>query len=318
MSFESPLWLLALLGVPVVVSAYLLLHRRRAGDAARFASPALLPNVVEPPPAKLRHLPAAVLLIGLCALIVGVARPHAIVSVRRELATVVLAVDTSRSMAATDVEPTRLDAAKRAALTFVDRVPGKFRIGVVAFASTARVVGPATTTRAVARAAISNMRPGEGTALGEAVVRSLQAAGAKKGGTGPPVSILLISDGAQQGGNVSPQQAAQRALAAKVPVYTVVLGTDEGVVEVRHVGGFIERIRVPPSPDTLRQVATRTRGRFFEAADEQELERVYKDLASRLGHRDKRTEITFAFGAGGALLMLLGGGLSAALFRRVP
>lgn len=318
MSFEAPLWLLAFLAVPLVVAVYVYLHRRRAEDAARFASPALLPNVVEPPPEKLRHLPAAVVLVGLCALVFGVARPHAVVSVRRELATVVLAVDTSRSMAATDIEPTRLDAAKRAALTFVDKVPEKFRIGVVAFASAARVVGPATTSRAVTRAAIANMRPGEGTALGEAVVRALQAGGAKRGGTGAPVSILVISDGAQQGGNVSPQQAAQRAAAAKVPVYTVALGTDEGVVEVRHIGGFVERIRVPPNPDTLRQISTRTRGRFFEAADEKELDQVYKDLASRLGHRDKRTEITFAFGAGGALLMLLGGGLSAALFRRVP
>ena len=318
MSFESPWWLLAFLGVPLVVAAYVFLQRRRERDAARFANPALLPNVVEPPPAKLRHLPAAVILLGLCALVLGVARPHAVVSVRRELATVVLAVDTSRSMAATDVKPTRLDAAKRAALTFVDRVPDKFRIGVVAFASTARVVGPATTTRSVTRAAISNMRPGEGTALGEAIVRSLQAGGAKKGGTGAPVSILMISDGAQQGGNVSPQQGAQRALAARVPVYTVALGTPDGVVEVRHVGGFIERIRVPPSPNTLRTIASRTRGRFYDAASEQELDQVYKDLASRLGHRDKRTEITFAFGAGGALLMLLGGGLSAALFRRVP
>jgi Ca-activated chloride channel family protein len=303
--------------VPVVVGAYVSLQRRRATDAGRFASPALLPNVVDRSPGRLRHLPAAVFLAGLCALVVGVARPHANVKVPRELATVVLTVDTSRSMAATDVKPTRLDAAKKAALDFVGKVPKKFRIAVVAFSSSARVVSPPTATRSVPRQAISELRPGEGTALGEAIVRSLQAGGAKKGST-VPVTILLISDGKQEGGGISAVQAARRAKALRVPIFTVALGTPDGVVEVRRTGGFVERIQVPPDPDTLRGIANTTGGTFFEAPDQERLGAVYDDLASRLGHRTRNEEITFVFGAAGALLMLAGGALSTALFRRLP
>lgn len=317
LSFESPLWLLLLLGIPLVVGAYVALQRRRATDAGRFANPALLPNVVDRSPGRLRHLPAAVFLVGLCALILGVARPHANVKVPRELATVVLAIDTSRSMAATDVKPTRLDAAKKAALDFVDKVPKRFRIGVVAFSSTARVVAPATAARAIPRQAIAQLRSGEGTAIGEAIIRSLQAGAAKEGST-VPVSILLISDGKQDGGGVTATRAARRAKNLRVPVFTVALGTADGIVEVRRTGGFVERIQVPPDPDTLRGIADTTGGTFFEAPDQEQLAAVYDELASRLGHRTKNEEITFAFGAGGALLMLAGGALSAALFRRLP
>jgi Ca-activated chloride channel family protein len=316
-SFQSPWWLLLLVAVPAVVLLYVALQRRREREAGTFANPDLMPNVVDRSPGRLRHLPAAVFLIGLVALIVGVARPHANLKVPRELATVVLAVDTSRSMAATDVKPSRLDAAKKSALDFVDKVPKKFRIGVVAFASTARVVSPATADRTVPRQAIAQMRPGEGTAIGEAIVRSLQAGGAKKGST-IPVTILLISDGKQEGGGVSAAQAARRAKALKVPIYTVALGTPNGVVEVRRTGGFIERIQVPPDPATLKAIANTTGGKFFEAPDQKQLGSVYDELASRLGHRTKNEEITFAFGGAGALLMLAGGALAAALFRRLP
>lgn len=322
MSLEAPINLLGLLIVPAAVGLYILLQRQREQGAARFTNPQLLPNVVDRSPGRLRHLPAAVFLVGLGALLFGVARPHADVSVRRELATVVLAMDSSRSMAATDVKPSRLEAARAAARRFVEQVPEKFRIGVVSFASTARVVAPATQNRAVVGAALRAIRPGEGTALGDAIVRGIQVArrGTVRNADGelPPASILLISDGADQGSDVPPPRAAARARAAGIPVYTVALGTPNGIVEVRRVGGYVVRIQVPPSPQTLQLVARTTRARFFSAPNAQELKRVYEELGSRLGSRTKREEITFAFAAGGALLMLAGGALSAALFRRLP
>lgn len=324
MSLESPFYLLGLLLVPAAVGAYLLMQRQRERGAATFTNPQLLPNVVDRSPGRLRHLPAAVFLIGLCALLFGVARPHAVVSVKRELATVVLAIDSSRSMAAADVKPSRLEAAKAAARLFIEKVPEKFRIGVVSFASTARVVSPATQNRTVTRAALRALRPGEGTALGDAIVRGLLVARSlpgvqrSSGEDPPPASILLISDGADMGSDVTPGRAAARARAAGIPVYTVALGTPTGVVEVRQVGGYTVRVQVPPAPDTLRMVARTSRGRFFEAPNAEQLKAVYSELGSRLGSRTKREEITFAFAAGGALLMLTGGALSTALFRRLP
>ncbi len=172
MSLQSPLYLLTLLAVPPVIAGYVLFQRRRARTAGRFASLDLLPNVVERSPGWRRHLPPAIFLVALAALLVGMARPQAIVSVRREEATVVLAIDTSRSMAATDVAPTRLAAARSAAKRFLEGVPVKYRVGVVAFASQAQVVAPATRDREIVRAALDALRPGEGTALGDAIARA--------------------------------------------------------------------------------------------------------------------------------------------------
>jgi len=316
MSFEEPPYLLALLVVPAAVAVYVLLHRSRERETERFSSRALLPGLVDRSPGRLRHLPAAVFSLGLTALIVGVARPHATISARRELATVVLVIDTSLSMSATDVPPSRLEAAKATGRRFLDQVPRRFRVGVVAFASTARAVAPATTDRGVVRAALRAIRPGEGTALGDAIERAIQVGRARSRGT--PVSVLVISDGAEMGGRVPAGTAARKARRLGIPIHTIALGTQAGVVEVRRIGGFVERIQVPPSPRTLRRVAQLTRGRFFAAPGRARLDAVYEELGSRLGHKRRKEEITFAFGAGGALLMLAGGLLSATLFRRLP
>lgn len=320
MSFSSPVWLLGLALVPAVVAAYVLLDRRRRLSASVFATPALLPNVLERRPGRRRHLPLAVMLLALVAMIVGVARPHATLSVPREEATVILAIDVSRSMSADDVNPTRLDAARRAAATFMQQVPKKFRIGIISFASSAVVALPPTADRQLTTEALRTLRRGEGTALGDAValaVRMGQRQRAKDGAV-PPTAVLLISDGARDGGRTTPQAAAQKAKAAHVPVYTVVLGTQDGVVEVPLQGGYTQVIRVPPRPATLQQIARTTGGQFFTATDDTRLRAVYQGLGSRLGHRKESREITDVFAAGSAGLLLVGGALSLLWFRRIP
>jgi Ca-activated chloride channel family protein len=130
--------------------------------------------------------------------------------------------------------------------------------------------------------------------------------------------VLLISDGAQTQGRVTPQQAARRARAARIPVYTISLGTPDGVVERELPGGFTERIRVPPDPTALRQIAVISRGELFTAPNDERLRTVYEELGSRLGERRKEAEITVAFAGAGLTLALLAGALSTLLFRRLP
>jgi Ca-activated chloride channel family protein len=320
MSFEWPIALVGLLLVPLLVVLYVLHERRRTSYAARFGNPALLPNVVDRDPGRRRHLPLAILLVALAAMVVGVARPHATVSVPREEATVILAVDVSRSRRATDIKPSRLEAARFAANAFLRKVPEKFRVGVVSFASRAVVALPPTHDRSLARTALASLRPGEGTAIGDAVALSAELGQRQRASDGsrPPRAVLLISDGARVGGRTAPEVAARRARALHVPVYTVLVGTPNGVVEETLTGGFRATIRVPPSPATLRMVARTTGGQFFTAMNDQRLREVYEKLGSRLGHRKESREITDFFAGGSAALLLAGGALSMLWFRRVP
>ncbi len=319
MSFGVPLALLGLLVVPALVALYVLRQRRREEYAARFGTPALLPNVVAASPGWRRHLPLAVLLAGLAALVVGVARPHATVSVKREEATVILAVDVSRSMKARDVQPSRLEAARKAAESFLAKIPSKFRVGVVAFGSRASVGVPPTEDHALVLDALQALRPGEGTALGDAVALSVRIGQKQRSGDGaiPPTAVLVISDGAQMGGRTPVEKAVQMARLHHVPVYTIVLGTPQGYVEETLTGGYRVMIRVPPAPETLRTVAQSTGGLFFTATNDARLREVYEKLGSRLGHRRQSREITDVFAAGSLALLLTGGGLSALWFRRV-
>ena len=322
MSFESPLYLLALLAVPAVVALYVVHHRRRSRVAAQFASPALLPNVVDREPGRLRHVPPAILLIALTALLVAFARPQAELSVPRENATIMIAIDTSRSMAAKDVPPTRMEAARKSIHEFLAKSPDTYRVGVVSFASAARVVAPPTRDRELVDLAMRELRVGEGTALGDAIVKAVevgQAAGRSSPDDEPtPTTVLLISDGKEDGGDITPQRASQTAQQRGVPINTVALGTADGVVEVPLAGGFTARVQVPPDPNTLRAVAQATGGRFFAVPTAEQLQEVYADLASQLGEEKELREVTVAFAGVGALLLLVGGALSAAWFRRLP
>jgi len=319
-TFGFPMALLALVAVPALIGVYLLHERRRRAAGARFARLALLPNMVERVPGWRRHLPIAVLLVALAAMIVGVARPHATVTVSKREATVILALDVSRSMSATDVRPTRMQAARTTANAFLAEVPKAFRIGVIAIGSNATVALPPTTDRTLVAAAFRTMRRSEGTALGDAVALAAQVGQKQRTSSGEPIptAVLVISDGANQGSRVSPQTAATRARALHIPIYAVLVGTPNGVVQRTLTGGYREQIRVPASPTTLQEIARASGGEFFTAPTAEQLRDVYKQLGTRLGHKRTSREVSDLFAGGSALLMLMGGAMSALWFRRVP
>jgi Ca-activated chloride channel homolog len=328
MTFTWPLVLAALALLPILVAVYIDRDRRRVASQAEFGNPELLPNVVDKEPGRLRYLPPVILLVALVFMIVGVARPHATVNVPREEATIVLAMDTSRSMKANDVEPTRLDAARVAAKTFLDEVPEKFRVGVVSFATRAVVGVAPTEDRELVNTALDTLTPGEGTAIGDAVALSLRVGrpqpaegaapqDAQEEVEEPPRAIVLLSDGARDGGAVDPAEAAKQAKERGVPVYSVLVGTPDGVVEEELTGGFRRIIRVPPNAETLEQVAVASGGEFFSALDAEGLSTVYEDLGSRLGTREEEREITDWFAGIAAALLLVAATISVLLFKRV-
>lgn len=319
MSFEWPLALIGLASVPLLVALYVVRDRRRTAAAARLTSPGLLPNLVDASPGWRRHLPIAVLVAALTAMLVGVARPHATVSVKREEATVILVIDTSLSMRADDVKPTRLLAARGAARAFVERMPKKFRVGIVGFAGRAYVALPPTNDRSLVPPALASLRPGQGTSLGDAVALATQLGRRQRAADGvvPPISILVISDGAQKSGRTQPAAAAQSARSFGIPVYAVLLGTPDGVVQVPLANGYQAQIRVPPDAETLRTVTGITGGELFTAPTDARLRDVYEKLGSRLGSRTQVREVTDYFAGGSAALLFVGGALSALWFRRV-
>jgi Ca-activated chloride channel family protein len=318
MSFDWPIALAGLALLPILVAVYIDRDRRRVASQAAFGNPDLIPNVVDRSPGRLRYLPPLTLLVALVFLIVGVARPHATVNVKREEATIVLAIDVSRSMKANDVEPTRLDAARIAAKTFLDQVPEKFQVGVVSFATRAVVGVAPTADRSLVVSALDTLKPGEGTAIGDAVALSLLVGQPKDPNAEvPPRTIVLISDGAQDGGRIQPDEAIAQAKKLGVPVNTVLVGTESGIVEEEVTGGYRRIIRVPANPKTLQEVAAGTNGQFFAAPDAEGLQKVYEELGSRLGTKRQDREITDLFAALAAGLLLVGAVTSAFFLKGV-
>jgi Ca-activated chloride channel family protein len=323
MSFGSPYLLLGLVVLPLLVLAYVLLERRRSRRVSRWATPALVPNLVPRSPRIRRHIPTALFLIGLALLLVGFARPQATVTVAREGATVVLATDVSGSMDAKDVKPTRLRAARAATLAFLDELPAKYRVALVTFSDHAAVAVVPTYDRDRVRHALPVKAQLEGTALGDAmttaVTVAVKAVGRNRPGVErPPAAVLLLSDGSQTSGRVQPQDAAARARKAGVPISTVVLGTPDGVVQQKLPGTpYVETRQVPPNPALLRAVAESTGGKFYQAATGDQLKQVYEDLGSRAAHTHRKRELT-AGATGLALLFILAGVLASGLwFRRL-
>jgi Ca-activated chloride channel family protein len=242
--------------------------------------------------------------------------------VKRQEATVVLVLDISGSMAAKDAQPSRLGAARAAALRFVDKLPKGYRMALVTFSDHAAVSVPATHDLTAMRAAIARAKSGpQGTALAEAVTRAVDVGVSVKGQTTnrrPPAVVVLFSDGGQTAGRVTPAQAAAKAKKARIPVSTVSVGTPDGVVLQPLKGGFTERIQVATQPAVLKQIAQGSSGRFYSSIAAVDVKTIYRDLGSRVGRQSKTVEVTAAAAGGGLVLMLAGAALSGLFFRRFP
>ena len=324
MSFAWPMALWGLAVVALAAIAYLFVQRRRPRYVARFTNVDLLANIVARRPRWRRHVPPVLTLLALSALVVGLARPEMAVAVPREEATVILAMDSSGSMTATDVAPDRMAVARTVAGSFVEDLPEDFQVGVVSFSDQADVIVPPTADRDEAVRALERLEADNGTALGDAIARSVELGVSnldedEQPAEGEsPVIVLVLSDGANTTGDFEPLEAAQQAADAKVPVYTVALGTAEGTIEGPDGYGGTRTIAVPPDPETLTQVAEMTGGRFFEAADENALRTVYDEIGSQVGVEKEHRELTVVFTAAGAVLLLLGAALSSLWFSRLP
>ncbi|TFV73858.1 VWA domain-containing protein [Blastococcus sp. CT_GayMR19] len=306
MTFQAPLWLLALLGVAALVGLYVLVQLRRKAYAARFTNVALLGSIMPKRPGWRRHLAFGVLALGLATLVVSLAVPSTVVRVPREKATVVMAVDVSLSMQATDIEPDRFRAMQTAAKEFVDVLPERINLGLVSFAGTATTVVPPTTDRLQVANAIDNLDLAESTAIGEAVFTSLttienfQSTVVTRGEEPPPARIVLLSDGQTTVGRED-TQAIDAAKAAGVPVSTIAFGTDYGTLDLDG-----EIVPVPVDRAALEAIADQTGGSYSQAVSAAELEQVYADLGSQIGYTTEPQDISPWFVRSGVLIAVLG------------
>ncbi len=304
--FLAPVRLWLLLLVALLAAGYVLAQRRRPTYALRFTQLDLLASVVGRGSRWRRHVPAVLLLLALTALTTAFARPQADVAVPRERATVVVALDVSLSMMADDVSPDRITAAKASAAAFIDGLPPRFNVGLVAFSGTAAVVVPPTQDHQTVAASLDALQLGPSTAIGEAVFASLDAVRSVPGEVGqetPPARIVLLSDGTNTVGRTV-GQAAQSALDAGVPVSTIAYGTARGTVDV---GGRL--IAVPVDRPSLRRLAEGTGGSAFTAESGEELSAVYADIGSQVGTTTERREVTSAV-TGLALALAIGGAVA--------
>ena len=293
------LWLLLL--VAALIAAYVVMQLRRKDYAVRFTNLALLDTIAPKRPGWRRHVPAAAFVLAMIALVTAFARPTRPVKVPRERATVVMAIDVSLSMEATDVSPTRLVAAQEAAKSFVDLVPARLNLGLVAFSGVADVLVPPTTDRALVKRSIDTLELGPRTAIGEAIYAALGSIASVPTAPGQepaPGRIVLMSDGETTVGRPN-DQAAKAAADAKVQVSTIAFGTDGGTVAVEG-----RSIPVPVNKDALAAIADATGGKAFEAATAKELRRVYADIGSSIGYRTEQREVT-SWAVGLALVFAL-------------
>ncbi|MGY1643099.1 VWA domain-containing protein [Geodermatophilus sp. SYSU D00703] len=306
MTFQAPLWLLGLLAVVALVALYVVLQLRRKAYAARFTNVALLGSLVPKRPGWRRHLAFGLVALSLAALVVSLAVPSTEVRVPRERATVIMAVDVSLSMQATDIEPSRFEAMQKAAKEFVDVLPERINLGLVSFAGTATTLVTPTTDRGQVRSAIDNLDLAESTAIGEAVFTSLSAIQNFQASLEateeelPPARIVLLSDGYNTVGR-DDTQAIDAAVDAGIPVSTIAFGTDYGTLDLDG-----ERVPVPVDRETLERIADDTGGSYSEAASAAELEQVYEDLGSQIGYTTEPRDVSYWFVRGGVLLALLG------------
>lgn len=341
MEFYWPTALWSLLSIPVLVGLYLLEQRRRRRYALRYASLTLVREALGKGPGARRHIPPALVGSALALMLAGLARPYAVVQVPSQEGTVILAIDVSGSMRATDVLPDRMEAAKAAAKTFVQKQGENVRIGVVSFTGDASVVQAPTEDKESVIAAIDRLQPQRATAIGRGILISLDAifsssedgppsqkwlgSAAQQGdararATAPPArnipvasaAIVLLTDG-QNNQWPPPLAVVEEASSRGVKVYTIGLGTKEGTV-LRIQG---RAIRTSLDEDTLRAVADATDARYFNATNAEELQQVYSDLATSFVLRSQKIEVTALFSGAAALLTLVAAALSLRWFGRI-
>jgi Ca-activated chloride channel family protein len=301
MSFADPLWLLLLLLVPLALIAQRLSRRRARTYAVRFPAAATLERALaEGADRRLRgRLPPAALLAALALLVAAVAAPRVTHRVPIRAASLMLVLDHSGSMDANDVSPTRLQAAIRAANTFVDQLPASARVGVVAFSTSPDTVQQPVTNHSAARTAIDSQQAGGGTDTGPALLLALQLLhGAQK--DHPPAAIVLLSDGAANLG-ISPVLVAQQAKREHIRIYTVALGTPGGVL---NEGLFGPTVAVPPDPQLMGQIARTSGGHAYDARTEQYLRSIYATLGRSLSTVARKRDISIYFLVAAGLLLL--------------
>lgn len=331
--------------VPVLVILYLWVQRRRQKYALRYASLSILKEALGNGPGIRRHIPPVLFLLALTTLVFALARPVATVTLPSQQGTVVLSLDVSGSMRAEDLKPNRIEAAKAAARAFVEKQPKNVRIGVVSFSNNASVVQAPTTDREAVQGAISRLTTQRSTAIGSGIVTSLDAIFEQPGATPTPFSfsgssnpraplglatptpnftpvprgsvtsavVVLLSDG-QSNAGPDPIQAARQAANRGVRVFTVGVGSPEGIV----LGVEGRSIRVRLDEQTMKRIADETDGSYFRADSETDLKQIYENISTEVVFKPEQTEITAGFTGLATFLMLAGGILSLLWFSRLP
>jgi Ca-activated chloride channel family protein len=311
-SFGAPLWLFALALVPAALAAYVRARRRAKRYVIRFPAVSTLREAVVTAPSWERHVPAALALAAVAMLVIALARPHVPYRVATNEASLMLVTDHSGSMAADDVQPTRLAAAVSAANTFIDQLPGSVRVGAIGFGSSPDLVQAPVTNHDAARALIDSQSPDGGTDTGDALALALQLLqGANP--RHPPAAIVLLSDGAANAGP-DPVTVSQQAARDRIPIYTVALGTPGGVL----VEPFGQSVAVPPDPQLMAQIAQVSGARAFNAQSADQLSSIYKRLGTELGTVSRNREITVVFAIAGLVLLVAAAAGSVRSSGRLP
>ena len=314
MSFASPQWLLALALIPIAIAAATLARRRSRRYAVRFPAVSTLVLAAGAGMSWRRHLPAAFALAAIAALAVSLARPRMSYSAPASQASVMLVMDHSGSMAASDVSPTRLAAADKAANTFIDQLPASVLVGAIAFSDAPDSVQQPVANHSAARAIVNGEVANGSTATGDALQLALQLLrGADK--KHPPSAVVLLSDGAANAG-VDVATVARQAAQDKIPIDTVALGTPNGVLP--STDPFQPPVAVPPDPQLMQEIAQLSGGRSFNAQSSDELSSIYKQLGHQLGSVTRKRDITAAFAIGGLVFLVLGAAGSTRWSGRLP
>ena len=302
MTFSDPAWLGALALVPLALVASSLARRRRRRYAVRFPAVSTLQLAVGAGSAWRRRIPTVFLLAAVAALALALARPRVSYSAPVNEASVMLVSDESGSMAASDVQPTRLAAAEHAATAFIDQLPAQARVGAVAFSSAPNSVQAPVADHSAAQSVINSQSANGATDTGDSLALALQLLHGSQA-KHPPSAIVLLSDGAANQGE-DPTTVARQAARDKIPIYTVALGTPDGVLP--GAGPFGGAVAVPPDPQLMAQIAQLSGGRSFNAQSADELSSIYKGLAQKLGTVTRKHTVSAEFALGGLILLLVG------------